>query len=85
MQEIIILNSKYESSAKEIARAEKKSVLVCYNFSNDGILFTPKGDTIVPFRLSKVIMIKRGKGFSGSQYALTNKNMPQERAVGYVL
>lgn len=85
MEEIIILNGKYDQMAKVLAKQEKKSVLVCYNFSNDGIMFKKNGETIVPYRLSKVVMIHRGKGYSGSQYVLTSENMPKERAVGYVL
>lgn len=85
MEEIIILNGKYDQMAKALVKQEKKSVLVCYNFSNDGIMFSKNGETIVPYRLSKVVMIHRGKGYSGSQYVLTSENMPKERAVGYVL
>ena len=43
MQEIIILNSKYESQAREIANHENKMVLVGYENNNIGSLYAPNG------------------------------------------
>lgn len=85
MQEIIILNDKAGIRACELAIKENKPVLVCYPFSEYGLFIQPNLVMEYPYKLSRVVMIHRGNGFSGSQYVLTNKNMPKERGIGYVL
>ena len=85
MQEIIILNSKTNINAYRLAKAENKPVLVVFNTRNFGMLVQTNGVITMPYKLSKIVMVNYGEGFSGSQYVLTKNNMPKERAVGYVL
>lgn len=84
MQEIIIVNGNAEINAYKLAQKENKIVLSCDYFSDYGIMYKPNGEIIKDFKLSKVIIVNRGKGFSGSQCALTTKNLPKERGIGYV-
>lgn len=85
MQEIIILNSKTNINAYRLARAENKPVLICFNTRKDGMLVEPNGVITFPYKLSRIIRVHYGEGYSGSQYVLTTKNLPQERDIGYVL
>lgn len=86
MQEIIILNGKTNLNALSLAKEENKPVLVCWEYSDYGMLVYPNETKVLEFKLSNVILVDLSEtGYGGCQHRLTSKKIPQERRNGYVL